>query len=48
MLKNLRLWLEGHPHFNVEANWGPVVMEWVSSESFLFTFWDDCSNKFRE
>ncbi len=29
-LKNLSLWLDGHPHFNVEPNWGPVVIEWVS------------------
>jgi len=30
MLKNLSLWLEGHPHFNVEADWGDLVIEWVS------------------
>lgn len=28
MLKNLRLWLDGHPHFNVEPQWGALVREW--------------------
>jgi hypothetical protein len=32
MLKNLRMWLDGHPHFNVEAAWGPLVVEWVRRE----------------
>ena len=31
MLKNLKLWLEGHPHFNVDPKWGSLVIEWVSS-----------------
>ena len=30
MLKNLKLWLEGHPHFNVDPQWGPLAIEWVS------------------
>ena len=33
MLKNLRMWLDGHPHFNVEAVWGPLVKEWVRLNS---------------
>ena len=31
MLKNLRLWLEGHPHYNVQHTWGALVIEWVST-----------------
>jgi len=30
-LKSLRLWLEGHPHYNVDPTWGPLVIEWVSA-----------------
>ena len=29
MLKNLKLWLEGHPHFNVDPKWGSLAIEWV-------------------
>ena len=35
MLKNLRLWLEGHPHYNVEHTWGPLVIEWVGIHIIL-------------
>jgi hypothetical protein len=28
MLKNLKFWLEGHPHFNVDSKWGSLVIEW--------------------
>ncbi|CAI8021600.1 Chromodomain-helicase-DNA-binding protein 7 [Geodia barretti] len=31
MLKNLKFWLEGHPHFNVDSKWGSLVIEWVRS-----------------
>eukprot|EP00731_Ephydatia_muelleri_P027006 Em0018g1106a len=27
-LKNLQLWLQGHPHYNVDSDWGPLVTEW--------------------
>ena len=27
--KNLQLWLQGHPHYNVGSEWGPSVTEWV-------------------
>ena len=29
-LKKLESWLKAHPHYNVEARWGPLVIAWVS------------------
>ena len=37
MLKNLKLWLEGHPHFNVDSKWGPLVIEWVREQFWSVT-----------
>ena len=37
-LKSLRLWLEGHPHYNVDPTWGPLVIEWVSAHDSLCSF----------
>lgn len=37
MLKNLKLWLEGHPHFNVDPKWGSLAIEWVRQTGIKVT-----------
>jgi hypothetical protein len=45
MLKNLKLWLEGHPHFNVDPQWGPLAIEWgaLKPEMYHRVLIGDCS-----
>ena len=34
-LKTLQMWLQGHPHYNVDPSWGQLVLEWVSAQLAL-------------
>ena len=37
-LKTLLNWLQGHPHYNVDAKWGPLVLEWVCDCLFTLSY----------
>ena len=33
MLKKLEGWLKAHSHYGIDAEWGPLVISWVSESN---------------